>query len=266
MTTIRGVDVSAIQGMVPWKEVSDAGISFAYLRCAIGNEPKVDTKFALNAHAAKEAGLLVGPYFFCFPLPHLSPEEQARHHYRLAHVGDHALGENSGELPPACDLEWPAPEDWEKWKCTGAEIADWGIQYLSELYRLFQRKPVVYTYPWFWKKLSEATEKGLERYAEFSLWLASYRTGNVTREQAPKPPFPWDPEQMKLWQHDGNGGLKLPNGVDADFNVFCGTPFEFEHFVDGASIDTTLAKDEQARILVDEDVAAYRRDRDNAES
>lgn len=266
---IRGVDVSIFQGEVDWKSLAAMGVRFAYLRCSIGNEPGVDVKFVANAKRAREAGIAVGPYHFAFPLPGLDPRRQAKHAFALASVDGRALGLDEGELLPAFDLEWPPPENWARWKCTAVQIRDWGLVYLDEAARLWGCRGPVYTYPWFWRKLSEAG--GLAEYARNPLWMADYSaSGRVPRDdERPKIPAPWDGDSLWCWQHDGDGGLRMPNGVDIDFNVipdeltlsaftrsssYWGTPVE-----DVEPIPAVM----RSNAMIDEAIRGYRANRVN---
>lgn len=272
---IRGVDVSAFQGVVPWGMLAHLGFRFGLLRCSIGNENREDVKFDANVKAAREAGVAAGPYHFAYPLPHLDPRAQAQHAFKLADAGGHALGQQVGDMRPALDLEWPPPEktgqtagqEWKKWGCSARQILDWGLAYLEEAELLWGVKPLVYTYPYFWRCLSAAG--GLDGYAPYPLWMADYRaSGRVPKPtERPTVPKPWGPDSVVMWQHDGDGGLRLPNGADADFNVLLGGEEAFEELVldrpAGVPVPNldTLAGLSPSCLLTDADVCEYKRDR-----
>lgn len=60
----RGVDVSAVQGDIDWKQVKNSGIDFALICAGEGGKtPKSDSKFAYNIKSAHEAGLKCGAYW-----------------------------------------------------------------------------------------------------------------------------------------------------------------------------------------------------------
>ncbi len=63
-----GIDVSSHQGSIDWKAVADAGIEYAFIRVGYtGYKTGVMTKdhnAAANLKGAKEAGILVGAYYF----------------------------------------------------------------------------------------------------------------------------------------------------------------------------------------------------------
>jgi lysozyme len=90
-----GVDVSHHQGLVDWEAVAADDMTFAYVKATEGGD-MVDPRFAENWEGAGRAGLDRGAYHFftlCRP-----GREQAANLVRT-------LGDRSGELPPAIDLE-----------------------------------------------------------------------------------------------------------------------------------------------------------------
>jgi lysozyme len=218
---IRGIDVSAVQGDVDWGRVAASGVRFAIMKCAQGNEAGRDATFARNVAGARNAGLAVGCYLFGYPLPAgkegRDPVEQAKIHYAKCD----RVGTRDGELPPALDLEWPAPEDWARWQCNAAQVRDWGLAYLDAAKALWGRIPLVYTYPWFWQHVRAAG--ALDRYAEYPLWLADY-----SRDTAPHVPAPWTTATLR--QTSGGGG-KLPSGAPVDENVFGGDEDDWAAFL-----------------------------------
>lgn len=222
---ILGVDVSIVQGVVDWSKLFDAGVRFAWLKCSEGNKRGRDSRFALNVRDAKAAGVYVGAYHFCYPLPSganvdagRDPVSQARRAFAEADQ----LGRLPGELPPACDIEWPAVNEWTRWGVTAASIADWTLAYLEEAARLWDRTPVLYTYPAFWKALGEAGKA--DAFARFPLWIAHYKhLGPGLPPEADRPivPAPWD--DWTVWQFSGDKGARLPGcAVDIDRNVWRG--------------------------------------------
>lgn len=66
--TVTGVDVSYYQKDIDWQQVKEAGISFAIVRLGYrGYESgnlNIDEKVYQNLNGAREAGLLVGAYFY----------------------------------------------------------------------------------------------------------------------------------------------------------------------------------------------------------
>lgn len=234
--TIWGVDVSSIQNTVPWSALADQGASFAFLRCKIGNDAGHDSHFATNVTAAGAASLVVAPYHFAYPLPHLKPAEQVAGFVEASRIGGDLIGARPGDLPPALDLEWPPPvalkpggKGWREWGCSAQQIVDWALEALDGMTEAWGTRPVVYVYPDFMRHVRDgASPLSLVDLAKFPLWIAGgarYGTANTTlpdlATERPPVPDPW--RSWAFWQFDGNGGRKLPNGVDADHDVFNGT-------------------------------------------
>ena len=207
---IRGIDASSVQGVLPIDALDAVDCRFLIHKCQQGNDGR-DPFFDRNIEAARDKGWVVGAYHFLYPLPHLSPEAQAEGFFKAS-----PLGTEDGDLPPAIDLEWPDPDaGWVKWGCTGPQICDWSRRCAERMSELYGRKPLIYTYPYFMQALRGRGALGgdVSWLAEYPLWIASY---------SPKPvlPAPWS--DWSMWQYDGNGGQRMPNGGDVDFNWFNG--------------------------------------------
>ncbi len=101
--SLCGIDVSYYQGDIDWQQVRDAGIEFAIIRAGFrgyGEEGSLneDPFYRKNISGAKEAGLLVGVYFF----------SQALNEEEAAEEADFLLSLIDGvelDLPPAYDEE-----------------------------------------------------------------------------------------------------------------------------------------------------------------
>jgi lysozyme len=195
---IKGCDVSAFQGSLDYKLLSDT-YKFVIFRNFVGNDSK-DKFISSNIQAARDNGMAVGIYNFVFPLPEAKnkfnrcPKEQAQLHFDNTEEGVSLI---------ACDLEWPVPQDWKKWNCNANQIKDWTRSYLTEFQELSGIKPVIYTYPSFAQSL-----KMEDDFANYDLWIASY-----TKE--PKIPSPWT--DWQIWQNSGSARF---DGVNIDTN-FC---------------------------------------------
>lgn len=227
MIPVRGADVSVIQGTVPWKDLA-AVLSFAFARCQVGNDGK-DLRFDANVAAMLEFGILPSAYHFPFALRHLDPVAQADLFAKASLVGHdaHPLGADKGELPPAFDLEWPPPDGPKGWAARGLDadfIVDWALACLARMTANTGVKPIVYSYPYFIQACSKA--KNFAGLMKYKLWIAGgpqYEKGDghIPDLDKERPPIVagWGGDWL-FWQHDGNGGRRLPNGADADFNVF----------------------------------------------
>ncbi len=216
---IPGIDVYSGYGLIDWNLVRSAGYRFAWIKCVEGNEGR-DGAYQRNVQRARDAGLAVGAYHFAFPLPNhpahpnRGPLEQAK----LFYDGCSGLGSEAGELSPALDLEWPAPQDWHLWGCTAQQISEWGRECCEAMALLWGRLPVIYTYPSWWRELSRAADTTWA--ARYPLWFADYQW---TKEGTP--PDGWEPPHMswvsKTWgewvacQHSADGSSVRVPGIPA---------------------------------------------------
>lgn len=200
---IKGIDASAVQGLLSGDKLKAQGFSFAYLRCGVGNDG-ADMCFSANVRVLRAAGVVVGPYHFFYPLPVVpghesrAPEAQAAAHVKAAA----GCGVPAGDLPPMLDLEWPAPEDWHKWGCTADSIKTAALAYLREYERLTGVRPGIYEYPYFEVHLAPGPE-----FDPYRLWEASYQNTPARMRSAP-----W------IWQYTGGGG-RMYNGAPVDLDV-----------------------------------------------
>lgn len=259
---ILGVDVASLQGAIDWGKMAAAGVRFAYLRCTIGNEKGRDTTFARNVRDAKEAGILVGAYHFCYPLPHGGEHPAGRDpvtQARRAFAESDQLGRLPGELPPACDIEWPPQwendkatgqlvNQWNKWGVTAASIAAWTLAYLAEAERLWSRMPLLYTYPHFWRDLG--AEGRRPEFRRYPLWIANYLhlgAGLPRPGLRPLVPGPWT--EPLVWQYSANGGAHVDGcATDVDRNAFMGS--EADLALLGAGVPPDAA--DTVRVLEDD--------------
>jgi lysozyme len=252
---LRGLDVSSVQGKVDWPSVAGLGCRFVFAKCSEGNKghdpifntPSFlvdrrraagvsgrDPRFNENVDGARTAGLFAGAYHFAYPLPHQDgnplrdPDKQAKFAFDCAA----GLGSLSGELPPMLDLEWPPPEQWGKWGCSAEQIRAWAHDYLDSAKGYWGCAPVLYTYPYFWTALQAREDT---YFQDFPLCMASYPHPPKWPNEGESPPalvLPW--KTWAFWQFTG-GQMKLPNGVDSDFDVFNGDEAALVDFCDGAS-------------------------------
>lgn len=201
--TVKGVDISSVQANVDFNWLVGQGIQFVIVKCFTGNDGK-DPFYEKNIAGAKAAGLKVGIYHFIYPLPtdpaHPGRDAltQARMHYEAA--GDQPI--------VCCDLEWPEPQDWSKWKCSAAQINQWTLDYLAEYERLSGVRPIIYTYYFYGKTLNLPPQ-----FADYKLWIANFSF-------PPAIPHPWTDWVMQQ-TGGGNTGvaMRLSNGIPVDTDL-----------------------------------------------
>jgi GH25 family lysozyme M1 (1,4-beta-N-acetylmuramidase) len=79
--TVVGIDVSEFQGNIDWQEVKNAGVAFVFIRVGWRGLSEgtlnPDKRAQEYYHSAKEAGLLVGAYFFSQALSAEEAQEEA---------------------------------------------------------------------------------------------------------------------------------------------------------------------------------------------
>ena len=103
--TMRGIDVSAYQGVIDWNKVRQSGISFAIIRCgyrAYGSgQLSYDNYFDQNVRGAQAAGIKVGAYFYSAAVNVAEAREEAN--FALSKIRGYSM-----QLPVFIDMESPA--------------------------------------------------------------------------------------------------------------------------------------------------------------
>ncbi len=193
-----GIDVSDFQGSVNWQAVAGDGISFAFLKATEGTSFTAAT-FARNWAGVKAAGLIRGAYHFF--RPQNDPQAQAEHFLRTVKF-------EPGDLPPVLDIESTGELD------AGA-IVERMAKWLAVVETATKRKPIIYTYANFWKRLGNPLG-----FSDFPLWIAHY-----TSAAEPLMPAGWD--TWTVWQYTDSGKVKgISGGVDTN---------RFKHSQSGAT-------------------------------
>lgn len=96
----KGLDVSAYQGRIRWRDVHADGYRFVAIKATEGTS-FVDPKLLDNAPHAREAGLRVCLYHYAHPSE--SPRREAKHFLDV--VLAHRDLARHGDIAPALDLE-----------------------------------------------------------------------------------------------------------------------------------------------------------------
>jgi lysozyme len=160
---VLGVDVSNWQPNVDWQKVYGAGARFAWLKASEGAS-FVDALYTRHAEDAQAAGLRVGAYHYARPGSNTADEEAA-HFLTVA-------APKLGELRPVLDLE--------ETTLGPAGTVAWGLRWLQLVEQRTGIRPVIYTYPYFWRDKLASTGA----FKAWPLWLASYPAAT-----APQVPF-----------------------------------------------------------------------------
>lgn len=216
---IEGIDVSIVQTGTIWPQVADAGFRFAFIKASEGIGYR-DPTFDKHRKGATDSSLVCGAYHFA---RFNNPESEAKWFWAACEQ----LGYNQFELPPVCDLEAQPPSGWKP-----PQVMAWLKAFMATLAGLSQRKPILYTGPYYWQ-LHGMPEEWL---LDHPLWVAQYsRTGpwHPGPNERPNVPHPWG--DWTLWQYSGNGGARVPGvPVDCDRNLFNGS---WEQLIALAGVD-----------------------------
>jgi lysozyme len=206
---MAGIDVSQFQATIDWPKIAANGttegevISFAYIRATHDDAGK-DTRFDENW--TKSAGLLPrGAYHFF--RAHRTPDDTRP---QLDFIVNTLQAAGPGELPPMIDVESLPP---------GITVlqAEQSLQFfLSLLEQAFGVRPIIYTYPHFWKhQMANSTA-----FANYKLWIANYGPKTAEggfRPRMTRPVIPGGWTDFAIWQHAVKSGVHGISGlVDRD--------------------------------------------------
>ncbi len=202
----KGIDVSHWQGEINWPAVAGDGISFAFVK-ATERDSLTDSKFAFNWAGMKSAGILRGAYHFFRP----SVDARAQAEHFATAVG--ALRAN--DLPPVLDLE-------SRDGVSNDRIVESAKLWLDTVEGLLNRKPIIYTGPFFWNDHLVGGGNPPAWSGDYSLWVANY--------QVSQPLIPRGFNTWTFWQFTDKGTVAgVQNRVD--LNWFHGTEDDLREFV-----------------------------------
>jgi len=204
---IPGIDVSHWQGEIDWAAVNRSGVKFAVIKASEFPDKRntlfVDDRLKINIAGAKANGILWSAYHFF--RTHIDPVIQAQ--MFCATVGTFE------SLPPVLDLEVAGSR--------GAKLNDKVRKFLTEVERITNRKPIIYTSGSFWRSYMCYEKKSDADWArDYSLWLAQYTT------LWPTPCYPW--AGWDIWQYTDKGRIPGLKGA-VDMNWFNGTYAELRN-------------------------------------
>lgn len=188
-TVYEGIDVSAYQGIIDFKQVKDAGIDFVYIKASEG-ENIVDEYFLRNYEQARENGLNIGFYHYV----------DARTTEEAIAEAEHFANTIAGTVP-TCKLAM----DFESFgNLSNSEINEISKVFLSRAQELTNKEMVIYS-----DTYSATTVFSQELANEYPLWVAQYYVDN-----------PSDNGKWQTWegfQYTDRGEVPGINGyVDRD--------------------------------------------------
>jgi len=206
---VRGVDVSAHQGLIDWTVLASADIDFAFIKATEGSTFR-DRQFSNNWRNAAKTGLRIGAYhFFSFES---SGEKQAENFIATVEKIEHML-------PPAIDLEFYG--EYGKNQPEADPVRE-NLRALSDrLEAHYGMKPVIY-----------ATKSSYEKYVagffpDHEIWIRNIRF--LPRLSDGRP---WT-----FWQYSNRTKLKGYAGQEEhiDLNFFRGDAESFRRYPEGAA-------------------------------
>lgn len=205
--SIPGIDVSHFQAHVDWSAVAGGGVRFAFAKASEGTTYP-DQYFVDNWKGIKTAGLSRGAYHFFHA--NADPQAQARNFLaRLAAANGGSPLLAPGDLPAALDIEVTDG-------ATTAALLAGASAWLAAVEAATGKRPIVYTYPSFWK----STLGNPETLSDYPLWISHLSVAS--------PIVPGNWQKWAFWQFDKQLHPGVPSPV-TDLNAFNGTIDELQN-------------------------------------
>lgn len=195
---VRGIDVSAHNGMMNLDAAADDGIEFIFIKATEGESFR-DANFRINYEKARHAGIKIGAYhFFRFDVDGVA---QAINLLRT-------IGPRHLDMGIVVDVEAHGnPPDVDP------ELIAKRLTAMHDYLTLMGKRVTFYT-----------NRKGYydfiaDLFPGCQLWICAFSETPINAE--------WT-----FWQHNHHGRVKGIKG-DVDLNVFCGSRDEWQRFLDG---------------------------------
>lgn len=227
---IMGVDASFAEKMTlqNWKALrNDHGIRFAFIKISQGNTIR-DVEREIGWQGTQAAKILRGGYhYYIFSE---SPESQAK--FFLEQMSDLETRWGKAELPHVVDVE-----DAENPGIVSGQIpAETGIRDLKQFLKIVEeksgRKPIVYSYPAFWRN----EMKNTDAFKAHPLWMAYYADGSednpnllelIASKKYPRRALFGRWKDWTFWQYTSSGYFDgVDNGAERirfDLSTFNGS-------------------------------------------
>lgn len=203
---MRGIDISRHNTIRSFPAIKSQGVDFCVIRAGYGTV--IDAKFEAHIKAAKDCGMLVGAYWFCYALD----TADAR---REAEVCAETLRGHQLDLPVFYDLEYDTERYAAKTqvKYTTKLRTDIIETFCTEITK-HGYKAGVYTNPDYWLyKLNS------DRLAKWALWIAAYRQSDCKASFATTSPsdLPAAYGNAMIWQFGKCRFTKAVGDVDINY-------------------------------------------------
>ena len=199
---VRGVDVSAYQGTIDWKKLSEQNIQFAYIKATEGSS-FVDENFQENYKNAQETNLKIGAYhFFSYDSEGATQAENFINNVEKI----------DNMLPPVIDVEFYG--EYKKNTPDKEKMQEQLRILIDKIKENYEVSPILY-----------ATNESYELYIannfeDCEIWI---------RDIMKSPDLP-DNREWTFWQYTNREILDGYQGEETyiDMNVFHGTQEEFD--------------------------------------
>ena len=175
--------------------IEGVNVNFAFIKATQGTQ-SIDVQYFQNKSRVKQAKITHGAYHFF--VASKDPVAQANLFSKVVQL-------HKGDLPPVVDIE-------KAYNQSGYKIRKNLKTWLTLIERRYAVKPIIYTNVDFYKKY-------LEGYFDNNpIWIAHYTKLNEPNLE----------KEWTFWQLSEEANV---NGIKGkvDFNVFNGSPEEFEH-------------------------------------
>lgn len=230
------LDCSDFQGEIPFEKLPPEIVG-VILKASDGARGR-QKHFARNWKEAKAHGKLRGAYEWY--QPRQSIDDQVKNHTDAVME----QGYEDTDFAPSSDFE-----DSDNGAVTGDALLGGFTDYHLAIEEAFGRpgQGIVYSGTWFWNLfVVDAQKKPLDSpiLASRPYWHSAYPSLGTAayayREAAMKAAkltqiiaYPWQMRGLReaIHQFDGDGGLRLPNGVDTDVNIFHGSMEDLKNFI-----------------------------------
>ena len=195
----KGIDVSYYNGVINWKKVKKAGISFAMIRMGYGTAKGgiIDSQLDYNYKNAKKNGIKVGLYLYSYADNVKEAKNEAKFTLKM--------------LKKYGDLDYPMAFDFEntyrnkkKYKKSNTKIIKTYCDYLENQ----GYDTSVYSYVDFFK-----TSVKYKEVSKYGIWLArwTHKTKKFDDYRIPN---------VQMWQYSDNGRVKgISGAVDTNLNI-----------------------------------------------
>ena len=199
---VAGPDVASWQhpggAGIDWNAVRDSGNQFAIVKATEGLD-YVNPFQVQDSIGIKTAGLMRGTYHYADVSQPAAAQAQK---YALNTLANRL----PGDLPPVIDFE-------ESKGLPTAHLVGWLHEFLNVSEALSGKKPIIYTYPSFWRnQVGNSCE-----FSNYPLWIADYNGGS-----GPTLPLPGCWGQWAFWQYTSTANIPGIGGGNTDRSFYGG--------------------------------------------